>query len=200
MVEVTSPSSEEPKKPVSSNEFWQERIYNTIAKGGMLHEIIYQNSYEVWEYAQGYTSLILQDDIPPGSKILDAGCGYGALLCCIEQVTNRVGIEYEYTGVDNSPDLIRLAKARYPGKNFICWNLNHLPFMDREFDYCVCRSMRQMIRGNLGEEAWKSIQTELERVSKYLLITEYPQRLKEHIPVEIINCETGEKIPSKRKP
>lgn len=53
------------------------------------------------------------NNLKDGDSLLDVGCGNGRLL---ENLKDR---EIEYLGVDNSEELIKLAKINYPHNNFI---------------------------------------------------------------------------------
>jgi len=70
----------------------------------------------------------LFDYIKSGDRILDSGCGNGRYLPTIKE---RGG---QYFGVDNSEELIRIAKSRYLGENFQVADVLNLPFKDNFFD------------------------------------------------------------------
>lgn len=139
--------------------FWKERI-ETAQKE---HYSVYVTTDEAWKKIAEIHKGIIQNEC--GGKILDAGCGYGRMS---EWVQN-------YTGVDFSPDFIDIAKKKYPEKEFVVASLSELPFKKEEFDWAVCISIKHMIVGNVGEEAWKDIETELKRVAKKVLILEYTE-------------------------
>ncbi len=75
--------------------------YNQIA------EDFSNTRHRVWEEI-GF----LFDYIKSGDKTLDSGCGNGRYSPLIKQ---RGG---QYFGIDNSEELIKIAKSRYPGENF----------------------------------------------------------------------------------
>lgn len=146
--------------PVSNEEFWKKRIEDS-KKYGDIHHSVYISSGSLWKNIEEAHKDILntyKDD-----KVLDAGCGYGRAS---QWFSN-------YTGVDLSPDLLAKAREFYPYKNFIQARLENLPFEDNEFDMAFCISIRAMIIGNLGEEAWLPMEKELCRVAKRVLILEY---------------------------
>lgn len=62
-------------------------------------------------------------------KFLDLGCGNGRLSA----FTKSTGIDY--TGVDNSAELIKLAKKNYAGEKFQVADITNLPFDDNSFDF-----------------------------------------------------------------
>ena len=66
--------------------------------------------------------------LPPGSRVVDLGCGSGIFT----NVLQRRG--YRCTGIDISPKLITIAKAKFPKVEFIEGDVEHLPFPDNSFD------------------------------------------------------------------
>ena len=172
----------EPIKPVESVSFWRDRIYRTLATGGMLHQIIYDNSYDVWQYVQAATADILKGYVKPGEWVLDAGCGYGALLSAFEEAKLLVN----YKGVDLSPDLIELARYRYPRYVFFVNDLRKLPFKDGEFEWVVYRSVEGMICDNVGIDHWLTMLDEGMRVGKNVMLLDYPKAVDDSFTCEIV--------------
>lgn len=159
------------KVPVESIAFWRERIFKSIATGKMLHQIILDDSYDLWQYIQSETSGHLKRHIGRnGLKVLDAGCGYGALLCCFQMAN----IEVDYVGVDISPDLLELARYRYPGREFLLCDIRKLPYPDKHFDWGITRSVAGMISDQVGPGDWDEMYAEISRVSKNTMSLEYP--------------------------
>lgn len=66
--------------------------------------------------------------LKPGARIADLGCGSGVFSNLLRQRG------YVCTGVDLSPALIRIAKKKYPGIEFIEGDVENLPFPDASFD------------------------------------------------------------------
>ncbi len=54
-----------------------------------------------------------------GCKLLDVGCGQGDLLAWLE----LQGIDCDYRGIDLSPEMIALARRRFPKRSFEVANL-----------------------------------------------------------------------------
>jgi len=66
--------------------------------------------------------------LPPGSHVVDLGCGSGVFT----NVLQRRG--YRCSGVDLSPNLIAIARAKYSGIEFHTGDIERLPFADASFD------------------------------------------------------------------
>jgi ubiquinone/menaquinone biosynthesis C-methylase UbiE len=66
---------------------------------------------------------------PPGARILDAGCGTGALL-------RDLGSAYELTGVDVNTGALAVARER-TGAELLEASVEQLPFADAAFDAVV---------------------------------------------------------------
>lgn len=72
--------------------------------------------------------------VPPGARVLDIGCGTGALALCLHEMGYRV------TGTDASPKMIGMARKNHRGTGvrFAVGNaLEGLPFEDKSFDLVV---------------------------------------------------------------
>jgi len=70
--------------------------------------------YDAWKrrawYYYGWLARILRHEVPPGVRVLDVGCGTGALL---DAVQPGYGV-----GVDLSPAMVRRAAERFPRLSF----------------------------------------------------------------------------------
>lgn len=146
--------------PVNTTEFWKKRISDSQGFGD-IHHSVYISRQSLWNEIEEEHKKILAPY--KDKKVLDAGCGYGR---CAPWFDN-------YVGVDLSPDLLEIAKRNHPWKIFLEEKLEKLPFGDKEFDMAFCISIKGMIVGNLGEEAWEKIEKELLRVADEVLILEY---------------------------
>lgn len=93
-------------------------------------------------------------DIAAGERVLDVGCGSGAVT---REVARRVGGGGVAVGVDPSPALLGVARelAQESGLGdrvqFCEGNVLRLPFPDRSFDAVVCVTVLSHVRG--GETA-----------------------------------------------
>jgi ubiquinone/menaquinone biosynthesis C-methylase UbiE len=144
-------------KGVDKIEFWKDRI----EKAGRKHYSVYITSEGDWQKINQAHEKILKDECK--GKVLDAGCGYGRWSVLFD----------DYVGTDFSPDFIAIAQKENPTKTFIQADLKALPFKDGEFDVAFCVSIKHMIEGNLGKDAWLEMEKELLRVAKKLVILEY---------------------------
>jgi len=66
--------------------------------------------------------------IPPGSRILEFGCGIGDI---ISNLKPAYGV-----GVDFSKEMIRKAKKKHPKINFVCSDFENFK-TNKKFDYII---------------------------------------------------------------
>lgn len=66
-----------------------------------------------------------------GDSVLDVGCGNGRLL------ENLSGKNIFYLGVDNSEELIKLAKVNYPDSSFAVLDILNLDKLDKKYNLVV---------------------------------------------------------------
>jgi SAM-dependent methyltransferase len=69
---------------------------------------------------------------PTPWRVLDAGCGTGRH--CVRLGAAGHGV----TGLDASPEMLAVARAKVPAGCFVEGGLGRLPFRDRDFDGAVC--------------------------------------------------------------
>jgi ubiquinone/menaquinone biosynthesis C-methylase UbiE len=70
-------------------------------------------------------------NLRPGARVADLGCGSGVFT----ELLHRLG--YSPVGLDISPKLIELGKAKYPNVEFLEGDVEHLPFSDASMDGIV---------------------------------------------------------------
>jgi ubiquinone/menaquinone biosynthesis C-methylase UbiE len=73
-------------------------------------------------------AVVRLSGLSPPAKFIDLGCGSGVFTHLLQ----RAG--YMCVGLDLSGKLIRLARRRYPGIEFVQGDIEHLPFADGSFD------------------------------------------------------------------
>ena len=163
-------------RPVDQNNFWKTRI-KEAQDAGDLRLSVYRTSPEDWEHLCKVHRKICDELIGIHDKVIDVGCGYGRL-------SEWFG---SYIGIDFSEDFIKKAKELYPDKQFYTIDAKDTGFLDKEFDWAVCVSLKGMIERELGSAEWYKIEYELKRITKNILLLEYssPQQY------EIINHYTN---------
>jgi SAM-dependent methyltransferase len=78
------------------------------------------------------TPLLKAARLKAGDKLLDVACGSGALAAAAREQGAQA------TGIDLTPGMIALAKARHPGIDFREAEVEHLPFPAGAFDVVAC--------------------------------------------------------------
>jgi SAM-dependent methyltransferase len=147
------------RNPIESLDFWKERIER--AKREHRNFAVYLTRPEKWKKIEALHASILKSTV--SGRVLDAGCGYGRISGLID----------DYTGVDFSPDFIEWAKELNPGKTFMVADLKDLPFKDKEFDWAVASSIKEMVVDQGAPGDWDKMAAELKRVAKKVLILKY---------------------------
>jgi ubiquinone/menaquinone biosynthesis C-methylase UbiE len=73
--------------------------------------------------------------VRPGQRVLDVGCGPGALTA---ELVARLGAD-SVAAVDPSEPFVAAAKQRHPGVDVRRASAEHLPFADRSFDVTIAQ-------------------------------------------------------------
>jgi len=87
--------------------------------------------------------------VPPGSKILDVGCGTGHLAA---ELVRR---GYDVWGVDMSEAMVRYAREHYDPDRFQVGDIERVPFPDNTFDGVMCLGVMEYL--NSDEPALREI-------------------------------------------
>jgi SAM-dependent methyltransferase len=156
---------------VTTEQFWRTRLWEVAAYGYELHQIIYRTDIANWNRIQTSTAKVLRNILPAQCKLLDAGCGYGALYDVLHSAPHFAGVEY--TGVDMSLDLINIGKLRHPDLNLLHCSLEDTNFSNDYFDFTVLRSVTGMMHDNNYSDVWRVIFSKLKMISKNIIIMEY---------------------------
>lgn len=69
-----------------------------------------------------------------GSTIVDLGCGNGRLVPYLQSISNKWSKKFNYTGIDNNEDFIKISKGRYPNHKFILGDQLNIPLKDNSVD------------------------------------------------------------------
>ncbi len=108
---------------------------------------------ERWEYSP------IADFVTPKARVIDLGCGNGALL---QKLKKEKNIE-EY-GIEISESAVRICKDK--GLNVELGKIDKpLLFRDNEFDYAICNVTIQMVMYP------EILLREMERIAKYQIIS-----------------------------
>jgi len=92
---------------------------------------------------------MLQSVVPPGSKVLDVGCGTG------EMAARLAERGYEVWGVDIAEPMVRYASHRHKSGRFRVGDVERIPFNDDTFDAVVCLGVIEYLADDeraLGEK------------------------------------------------
>jgi SAM-dependent methyltransferase len=113
-----------------------------LGEGAWTGPITAAEGYRAWAewYDQPGNGLIDQEqpvvrkilDGLPRGRALDAACGTG------RHAHYLATLGYTVTGVDSSPEMLAVAKAKLPGADFRDGDLHHLPVPDQHVDVVVC--------------------------------------------------------------
>lgn len=79
------------------------------------------------EERERYTAVLL-DELPPGAKVLDLGCGPGV------PSTRKLAHRFQVTGVDLSAEQVTLAQQHVPEAQFMRADITQLDFAPSNFD------------------------------------------------------------------
>lgn len=147
------------------------------------------------ERTQPSIDLIARVPLHAPSKILDVGCGPGNSSAALKKHFP----ESHVLGIDNSPQMIKAAKAHYTDMDFaICDAANELPNLDHDFDLVFSNACIQWVPNH------EKLLTQLSELLRPdgILAVQTPMNYKEpiHIIIEQLasSDEWKDKIPNKR--
>jgi ribosomal protein S18 acetylase RimI-like enzyme len=156
--------------PVGDPSFWRARLQAVRDAGKPIHTAVYDVPTVDWIAIQTAHKRLLPGILRSVKRprVLDAGCGYGALLDILPN-------EIYYTGVDISYDMLEIAKTRYKHHTFYVADLCNTSIPDRSYDFAICRSIDGMIKDNLGFAVWRRMERELLRIADRLVLLQYTE-------------------------
>lgn len=95
--------------------------------------------FDFWQQITGaekWKRRIIREYVKPfsGARILDIGCGTGAILKHIDKNLNT-----NYVGCDLNAGYIKHAKEKFKDRGkYYCCNANNLPDKESDFDFILC--------------------------------------------------------------
>jgi len=101
--------------------------------------------------------------LPPGSSILDLGCGHGVPI-------SKILIEegFDVYGVDGSAKLIRAFRERFPGAHAECSAVEDSEFFGRKFDGVVAIGLMFLLTPSIQAEVIRKVSRALCPGGKFL--------------------------------
>lgn len=115
--------------------------------------------YSLHPDSDRYEYPIIISLIQPNSRVIDLGCGNGALLGRLKKEKS-----VEETGLEVSESGVRICKER--GLNVMYGKIDEqLPFADDSFDYAVCNVTIQMVMYP------EIVLREMKRIARYQIIS-----------------------------
>ena len=107
-----------------------DRHRDSLTRYGCHPKALYWSSREIQEIR---FRVLAEIGIESGDSVLDVGCGFGDFK---DWITGQ-GRDICYTGVDLSPDLIRVAREKHPDTALFCGELSDFDFAFGSFDWVV---------------------------------------------------------------
>lgn len=109
--------------------------------------------------------LSLFKNAKDGDSVLDVGCGNGRLLKVFEKK------KIKYLGIDQSQELIKKAKEKYPKHEFAYGDILNLGGLaDHDFDYVACLAVLHHIPGeNLRIQALGQLKNKIKKDGKIII-------------------------------
>ncbi len=137
-------------------------LFDSIAS---IYGLFYR--YQVKNFTRMIAKFSHHIELTPQSKVLDVGCGTGALCATL------AAIDCDVVGIDASSKMIDVAKRKtkkYPITYHIADATKHLPFKDKEFDIVFASFVLHGMKKEMRLEIYK----ELMRVARsYVVIHDY---------------------------
>lgn len=161
--ERETPRPDEPP-PEESPAYWSARVKRVLASGAPVHAAVMDTGVESWEAHQRHAAAVLRRHVREGMRVLDAGCGYGALAPTLRELQAR------YTGVDYCEDMVLLARLHHQLADVHLADIAELPFADDAFDLVVCRGVEGSTRTLVSNRKWRTMHAEMLRVAPVVVL------------------------------
>ena len=107
-----------------------DRHRDSLKRHGYHPNALYWSSREIQEIR---FRVLVEIGIEFGDSLLDVGCGFADYKSWI----TGQGRDVSYTGIDLSPDLIRVAQEKHPDAILLCGELSDFDFASASFDWVV---------------------------------------------------------------
>ncbi len=105
-----------------------DRHRDSLTRHGHHPNALYWSSKKIQDIRFRVLSEI---GLEAGDSVLDVGCGFADFKCWIEEEGKAV----EFTGIDLSPDLIRVAEEKHPDAKLLCGELFDFELESQSFDW-----------------------------------------------------------------
>jgi SAM-dependent methyltransferase len=107
---------------------------------------------------------LLQGNIRPGMRVLDAGCGSGRnLVYLLREGYEVFGVDAKQAAVEYVRDLARMLAPPLPAENFQVAGIEAMPFPDGFADVVVCNSVLHFARDVVlpaGIDDWDAVRAD----------------------------------------
>jgi len=107
-----------------------DRHRDSLTRHGHHPNALYWSSREIQEIR---FRILADIGIKHGDTVLDVGCGFGDFKCWFEGEVRQI----RYTGIDISPDLIRVAKEQHPDATMLSGELHDFDLEEASFDWVI---------------------------------------------------------------
>jgi len=145
--------------------FWSQKkiikIYNKDRKN--LNDLYYAEN------------LFFKNSLFENCSILDIGCAQGGFNLIIKKFIRK----FKYTGVDESPEMINIAKSKFPGSKFILVNKNDLYKIKNKYDVVIVLGILHL------NKEWEKILKFAKKLSKKYII--FDLRASDYPSIENMN-------------
>jgi SAM-dependent methyltransferase len=124
-------------RPVKGNAVWRHHTRWAVHNGAMVFDVAAESYDRFMGRYSVQLSAQLADlaNVQKGQRVLDVGCGPGALT---EELVRRVGAE-NVAAVDPSESFVAAARERNPGVDVQHAPAETLPYADDEFDAALAQ-------------------------------------------------------------
>ncbi len=109
------------------------------------HLLAWEEEYRHVVWGGPRSISVVEGTIPPGSRVLDAGCGNGRYLLPLSRKYNVVGIDISVNALSKARSYLDRSGQR---AECIASTITALPFSDRSFDAVVCYGVLQHLLEN----------------------------------------------------